>query len=294
MQYLFFLILLATLAAFAQPDPCRNEIQKADTYYEMCVKFDKQSQGYTDCVKLYVEQKAIANDMCKVLPPAPPAPWVIPELPPAPPEPWKVHPTPTPVPTPTPAPVATEASEEPKEEKSEKKGVRLGIRTGFNINDFSFGYNFLDKNIGIGMGFGAGLVLNVPIANYFKFNTELDFYYRQLFGGKVYYPAKNGFGDMRELVASLPVLMQFGKSFYFATGVQLDFPVYTWNGYEIKGSDAFRKNRSIMDFDIALGLGYMFENVGIDFKYVYGLTSFFDSLSKSSLMQYGIGVSYFF
>jgi hypothetical protein len=292
MQYLFFLILIAIHAAFAQPDPCRNEIKKADTFYEMCANFDKNSSGYSDCVKIYAEQKSISNDMCKTLPPAPPAPWVIPELPPEPPAPWQM-------PEPEPAPVEAVASDEPVEEKSDdKEGVRLGIRTGFNVNDFSFGYSFFDKNIGIGMGLGTGLALNVPVASYFKFNMGLDFYYRQLFGGNVYYSARDGFGDMRELIVSLPVLLQIGKSFYFATGVQLDFPIITWNGYETANGYYFKKNRSFMDFGIALGPGYMFKNVGVDFKYVYGLTSFFKDFAnikdKSSLMQYGLGVSYFF
>jgi hypothetical protein len=57
-----------------------------------------------------------------------------------------------------------------------------------------------------------------------------------------------------------------------------------------------------LDFGLVAGLGYMFENIGLDFKFVYGLTSLFEDFTinfrsyedKSSLRQYGLGLSYFF
>jgi hypothetical protein len=296
---IFILIFIAIHAVFAQIDPCKDETQKAELFYEVCVMFEPQSSGYMDCVKLYMEQKAKAKEICKFIPPAPPAPWVAPEPPPAPPAPWQAT-APAPVAAaPMPAPLA---GEEPKEEKSEEEDMRLGIRVGFNINDFTFGYKILNRNIGIGMGFGAGLALNFPIASYFKLNAGLDFYYRQLFDGTVYISEFEGFGDMSEFVVSVPILFQLGKPFYFALGAQLDFPFISWNGYESEDGDYFEKNRSIFDFGIVLGFGYMFGNIGIDFKYVYGLTCLFEDFDyykavykdKSSLMQYGVGVSYFF
>jgi hypothetical protein len=202
---------------------------------------------------------------------------------------------------------------EPEEEGSDKSGKRFGIRMGFNFNNFSFGYKDLNRNIDMGYGSGAGLVLNVPVASVVRLNVGLDFYWRQLFNGSVYYDNSIGFGDMAELALSIPVTLQFGKSLYLATGVQLDFPVDSWNGTEMNNGNHFAKNRSSTDFGLVLGLGYMFDNIGLDFKCVYGLTSLFDDFSyysnnnyygysynyirhkdKSWLGQYGFGLSYFF
>jgi hypothetical protein len=158
----------------------------------------------------------------------------------------------------------------------------------------------------MGYGSGAGLVLNVPVASVVKLNAGLDFYWRQLFNGSVYYDNFSGFGDMAELALSIPVTLQFGNSLYLAAGVQLDIPVDTWNGTEANYANHFAKNRSSTDFGLVLGLGYMFDNIGLDFKCVYGLTSLFDDFNyygnsnfirhkdKSWLGQYGFGLSYFF
>jgi hypothetical protein len=419
-------ILFAAHIVFAQADPCKEETQKAETFYEMCVRFDPESSSYTDCVKMFMEQKTKASEICKAAPPPPePAPVVAPVAAPAQPLASSaisqscmsefsalatsdfdmlgfVKKLPTEVvkvkaqlklPFGKPAdskktgvgitvgclkdfpetpseiipllkdvsmemamgivaskagiarnqiptditqlrdlavqsgvkPVAdalsflaggggAEASddEDPEEEDSGKKGVRVGIRTGFNMYDFYFGYKEMDKNTSIGKGFGAGLALNVPIVSMLRFNVGLDFYYRQLFEGKVNYPYPGGYGNnqesygksMYEYVVSIPALFQIGKDFYVAAGAQMDIPISTgW--VSIYGSDYFSNNRSSVDFGLAAGLGYMFENFGLDFKFVYGLTKFFENFTvdyysdrkykdNSLLRQYGLGVSYFF
>jgi hypothetical protein len=434
-------ILIAMQAAFAKPDPCKDETQKAENIYELCVKFDKQSAGYIDCVKLYIERKAQADELCKAIPLAPPAPWIAPvpvEAPIPNPAVAPAVPVAAPVAAPALAPAPTFVSsavssscmsefigvstsnnfdllnfvkklppevlkvkaqmklpfgkpadgkktnigitvgclkdfpetpkeimpllkdvsiemaigivavkagisrsqipneisqlrdlalqngaqsvanalsflagseapvtdDEPKEENSDKKGVRVGVRIGANINDFYFGYSVLSKEIGIGWGAGIGMTLNIPVASIFRFNLGWDFYYRQLFNGFTYYNdySNDGVGNIHEYVVSIPVLLQLGNSFYFTTGIQLDIPIET-ESRSSNGDDYFAKNRYLLDFGLALGLGYRFTNFGLDFKYVYSLTNLFEDFSynnytdykdKSLLMQYGLGVSYFF
>jgi hypothetical protein len=383
------------MAAFAQADPCKEETQKAENFYEICVKFEAQSSAYMDCIKMFLEQKAKASEICKAAPPAPtPVPAVVPEATPAPAAalvsvaamsvvqalresslpggcvadfttllesdgfsmgkfvkdlPPAVAKVKVQMKSPfgkpkdgdktsvgltvgcikllpeSPAEIqellkdialkaglsfAAEAVEsvaegysndEPKEEGGDKKGMRFGFRAGFNFNNFSFGYKDLDRRIDMGYGFGAGLALNVPIASIVMLNAGLDVYWRELFEGIVYYDSRNGFGNMTEIALSIPVTLQFGNSIYLAAGIQLDIPVRTRSDV-MNGGHHFEENRSPMDFGLVLGLGYMFENIGLDFKCVYGLTSFFEDFSynyirykdKSWLGQYGFGLSYFF
>jgi hypothetical protein len=200
--------------------------------------------------------------------------------------------------------VAAAGDEDPKEEEEGgEKGVRFGVRLGFNIYDFHFGYSIMDRGTGVGKGAGLGLALNVPIASILRFNAGLDFYYRQLFQGMVYYPG--GMGEaMYEYAVSIPLLFQVGKDLYAAAGVQMDIPIST-SWVEFSGPGYFPENRSSVDFGLAAGFGYMFSNVGLDFKFVYGLTRAFEDFrvdnysgkkykDNSLLRQYGLGVSYFF
>jgi hypothetical protein len=71
-KFLTMLIMAQTI--FAQADPCKEETQKAENFYEMCVKFEPQSSGYMDCVKLFMDQKAKSIEVCKATPSAPEAP----------------------------------------------------------------------------------------------------------------------------------------------------------------------------------------------------------------------------
>jgi hypothetical protein len=435
MKYSLAVIAIMAATVFAKANPCKDETEKSEVFYEICSKFDRKSAGYTECIKIFMDQKAKSIETCNA--PLAPAPVAAPApAPVAAPAPAPVA-APAPVITPIVAPVAALAPpvlaassslspgcisefsglatsdfdmlgfvkklppeivkvkiqakipktpfnkgpdpddkktsvgitvgclkafpETPKEimpvlkdvsiemsigivaskagiarnaipndinqlrdlalqsgaksvadalgflaggsggaaeaaeagdDESEngggdKKGVKFGIRTGYNMYDFSFGHSDWDKRIGIdmGYGFGAGLVLNIPVASIMKLNMVADFYYRKLFN------------YMNEFALSIPVTLEFGKSFYLATGIQLDIPF----GTDITGNkidDYFEKKRSSMDFGLAAGLGYRFTHVGLDFKYVYSLTGIFEDFDyykdKSSLMQYGLGLSYFF
>jgi hypothetical protein len=420
-------ILFATHIVFAQADPCKEETQKAEIMYGMCMKFDKESTSYIDCVKLFMEQKAISDEACKA--PAPSDCEVqkgrakaiyemclymdrdtddyvecaedyknqnikAEEVCRA--NPIPVKPKAAAVPRRAAAETAKPASlsqalsgsglssicvedfssilgkssfnmsnfakdlvpevakvklklkspfgkpkdgdrtsvgltvgcikslpESPaeiqsllknialkaglnfvatavagsgndddeyyypkdfgKSKKGDKKGVRFGFRAGYNINDFYSGYTAFDEDIGIGLGYGAGFALNIPLASVLRLNMGVSFYDRDLFN------------DINEGIISIPVLFQIGKPFYYAIGVQTDIPIWLDCNWCIED------NRASVDFGLALGLGYMFENIGLDLKFVYGLTRLFEDFTidsrrsyRSSLRQYGLGVSYFF
>jgi hypothetical protein len=260
-------------------------------------------------------------------PPPPPAPVIAPIVAPI------ETPAETPVETPAAAPVASEPDSSSSstlssdsevsevvvaaatEEKSsgEKIDIRFGIRMGYSINDFSFGPKAMDAYLGVGQSLWVGVALNVPIANFIMLNAGIDFYYRELFTGAVNYCEKirglqctdlRPFEGMDESVISIPILLQFGIPFYFTAGVQLDIPFDVETYYETETpfgtkkenpfADNLVKDRSPIDFGLAVGLGYRFTHFVLDFKFVYVLTDLFDGYEKSSLWQYSFGASHFF
>jgi hypothetical protein len=175
-----------------------------------------------------------------------------------------------------------------EEQKPLREGLRFGVRAGFNLNNFSFGYKDWDEGIEKGFGVGAGLALKVPLASIVRLNVGLDFYMRSLYIGIAGYDNET----FSEYAISIPVLFQFGNSIYLATGMQLDIPLGSdFSESRDVGSRyvSISMNRSSADIGFVLGLGYMVYNIGLDFKYVYGLTGLFDDISYISYNYYGIG-----
>jgi hypothetical protein len=213
---------------------------------------------------------------------------------------------------PAPPPVVVPVEDEPIYEYVEEyesvpqESVKFGFRLGFNVNDFSFGYEGQNEDISRGIGFGAGLVLKVPLASQWSFNMGLDFYYRELFSRETEF----GKDFMKEFAISIPILLQLALfesgRFNLAAGVQLDIPIETkWDS----DYNYFTSHRSPVDFGVILDLVYMAgSNIGIDFRSVIGLTGLFEDFEhprvvhegsnkyedKSSLRQYSLGVLYFF
>jgi hypothetical protein len=186
--------------------------------------------------------------------------------------------------------------------------AKLGLRLGFNAYDFHFGHNKLDYGMHRGKGAGAGLALKVPLAGLLSLSTGLDFNYRQLFTRDV----GNDMEVMSEFVMSIPVLFQLALTkrgnFNLTAGAQFDYPFKTkWADSDYY--DYFTDNRRTFDLGAVFGMVYMAgPSIGIDLKCImdlYGLFYNFDSpyvmhngsnhyADKSSLMQYGVGVIYFF
>jgi hypothetical protein len=201
--------------------------------------------------------------------------------------------------------------DEPENESGDKKGVRFGVRAGFNINNFSWGYKDWDKDQKFGQSYGMGLQLNVPFASIVGLNAGLEFYYRKLFSYEKSSAGEKYERYMSEYAVSIPVLFQLGNSFYAAAGAQFDIPISpeivsksTYNGETKKEKEGYLTDHRTLDFGLALGLGYRFSNLGVDFRFVYSLDGLFEDFrdykvevvykDKSSLMQYGVGLSYFF
>ncbi|MCL2206792.1 MAG: PorT family protein [Fibromonadales bacterium] len=187
--------------------------------------------------------------------------------------------------------------------KSGDGGVRIGIRLGWNIYDFYFGYKEIDEDIDWNSGFGGGLVLRIPFTNRLSLNTGLEFYHRALFE----YKSKAG---IYEWVILNPVLLQFVPSgnikdfFYLTAGTQFDIILggaFSGVSY-LDYYERYARNRVGFDIGFALGFGYIMKNIGFDFKYVTNLTNLFEDFEynsvkikdRSSLRQYGFGVTYLF
>jgi hypothetical protein len=192
---------------------------------------------------------------------------------------------------------------------------KFGIRAGFNLNDLN-GKDSDDYDIGL--GFGGGISVNIPITDVFSFNPELSFYYRRAAIGSQH--VDNPDTDTKieyyldEFALSIPAMFRFApngvRPAYLAAGIQLDIPFSTkmhfersnGEGQKIIGVGKRMYERAEIDFGVALGIGFnITQNFGIDLRCVIGLTDFFDipNLAEKdepdiSHNQYGIGVTYFF
>jgi hypothetical protein len=217
-----------------------------------------------------------------------------------------------------------------EEKKEEKEGIRFGVRAGVNLLKV---YDFwdepeLDDNMDIGWAFGAGLAVNIPLTSHLSLSPELALYYRNLFRFEHFSDNVKQEMYIYEFAVSIPVLLKLTpvKSipFYLAAGIQVDIPLLTeitWKGSsELENGLRFEvhmdwvtnpmADHRTIDFGIALGLGYMITpNLGVDFRGVIGMKNLFEKFTAvdptngvasqyeddtSSLMQFGLGVSYFF
>jgi hypothetical protein len=179
------------------------------------------------------------------------------------------------------------------------------------MNSTKTGNKSLDKHIKMGMGFGGGFLMSIPITDMITFVPEANFLYRTLFNIKeseeeCYYTCVEYKLEISasELALSFPLMVQFapiaGTPIYFAGGVQIDVPFLSkietkvsFAGESESDSDDF-EDRSV-DFGIAFGSGWRMSNFGLDFKVVIGMNSLTsESGDDSSLTQYGVGVSVFF
>ncbi|MDR0331669.1 MAG: PorT family protein [Chitinispirillales bacterium] len=178
------------------------------------------------------------------------------------------------------------------------EGLRVGARAGGAMNFFSVPDS--PSEYDAGFGFGGGAALKYPITEQLSVNPELGFYYRSLGG----YSMGSEKITMPEMAISIPVLAQYAPiadvPFYAAAGVQLDIPFgskykHTYAG---KSSSDDNKNRSSVDFALALGVGYMIlPDLGADFRFAANLTQPFDENKagyETSLMSIGLGVTYYF
>ena len=188
---------------------------------------------------------------------------------------------------------------------------KFGVRAGFNL----YNVYWEGKPPGIGMGYAGGLIANIPIVNSLTFNPELNFLYRNLYNHEMSYGTKE---SITEFALEVPIMIRFMPisqvPFYLAGGVQLSFPFFSELTQEKMGNKETRDydDRSIVDFGIALGLGYYITgNFAVDLRGVFNFIDLSTKLNdigpqmpplpvnpfkrdKAWLLQYCLGVSYFF
>jgi outer membrane protein OmpA-like peptidoglycan-associated protein len=189
----------------------------------------------------------------------------------------------------------------------------LGPRVSIGMNRFTSGYSEVDKdfNIKTGLGFGAGIVFNIPIKDFqnsssLTFNPELNLLYRTLYsyadpGIGVWLESDEYDVDMTEYALSIPLMFRFkpGKMpFYLAAGAQADIPFNSEFVFKEDGRKASleHKNRSAVDFGVALGAGVnITNNLSVDFRWVKGLLKTIDNKDdKSKFDQFSVGIAYLF
>lgn len=172
--------------------------------------------------------------------------------------------------------------------KEDLEKIAIGIRAGFNL------YNYFDDAdvYKMGMGYGGGLAVRIPLVRKLLLNPGLDFYYRELLTWD------GGDGSMSEFVISIPILLQFMPiehgSFFLAAGPRLDIPIKSELKYNDKTYDF---SRSAVDVSAVLGLGYMvLPGLKIDARTSMSMIPIFDDGGDKYgyYMQLGLGVTYFF
>ncbi|MDR3000101.1 MAG: PorT family protein [Fibromonadaceae bacterium] len=197
---------------------------------------------------------------------------------------------------------------------ADEKSIKYGVRAAFNMNDYSSGNKTVDKDINMGMGVSGGLLTIAPISGNINFRIGAEFHFRTLydkeFDMKYYdlngkeYDAKYE-EDITEFAISIPVVVAYSLGGAWAgAGWQIDLPIGSERSMEMSGTgepdydgkESENVNKRSMDFGIAIGAGYnITSNIGVDLKAVIGLTNITSkSDDKSSMNQYGVGISYLF
>jgi len=191
--------------------------------------------------------------------------------------------------------------EETRKAKVKEETMSIGTRAGFVVNNFTSGESDFDKDVGIGMGFGAGGVLNYPITDIIYFSPEVSLFYRTLFN----WSHDDSELSITEVAISIPLMLQIKPiasiPVHLAAGIQIDIPFSSETKETIRESSITDdvEERAGLDFGVALGIGYrVISNLGVDLRAVIGFTSITPAekyhFEESSYNQYGIGVSYFF
>jgi len=208
------------------------------------------------------------------------------------------------------APVAVAQPIPQEPVQNQLQHTRHGLLARVNINSFSSGNSNYDDYVNSGLGFGVGYTIAYPFSNFgislpLSLNPEALFYYRKIFNLSESEDGDTHEENATEFAISLPVMIQYkpiaGQPFHVAAGLQFDIPfmseiecsrTYANGESEDKTSDI--DERATVDIGFALGIGYRItEKIAVDFRMVIGLSALTrESGDKSSLNQYGIGVTY--
>jgi len=179
-----------------------------------------------------------------------------------------------------------------------------GLQARFNLNSVSYG--FLSKKndgIGMGIGFGGGVIRSIPLTNSLDVNPEISFITRNLYSQERIHKDKDGkeekyWEDETEFVMSIiPVLVQFTPfefPLYVGAGFQVDLPMLAKITNKDEETERFG-DRVWYDLGVVLAVGYnITERFSFNLRSVVGLTSITGKRADARTpIQYSIGVTYF-
>jgi hypothetical protein len=197
-------------------------------------------------------------------------------------------------------------------------GVKFGARYGYSLQMLGRGDYYETPGMGM-LGISGGFVANIP-AGPVVIAPEVAFIYRKVSDNDDSY---GGRASLKEMAISVPVMVKFFpmEGLFLQSGVQFDIPIGAkWCGDNADSSvdyeDDYRffndydycfflgderegsSPRASVDIGIPVGFGYMVTpRVGIDFRYVLGLTPYESKDYKRShgtLSTIGLGLNCFF
>jgi len=194
------------------------------------------------------------------------------------------------------------------------------IRTQFGINAlFVMGstswddyFDYLEEEgweQGLGLGWGGGFVLRIPINDMVSFVPEVNFLYRKLYNFTISDGDLEGERYMWECALSFPLMVQVtpiaNGPLYISAGLQIDIPFGTTESQEVKIDgeewsdytwDEEFEDRTT-DYGLAIGVGVRAgQSLAIEFRSVIGMTGLTDKKGSedATFNQYAIVVSAFF
>jgi hypothetical protein len=191
------------------------------------------------------------------------------------------------------------------------RDIDMGVRAAINLCGASTtGGADAEEDIGVGIGFGGGLVTIIPIGDIFAVRTGAELYYREIFNEEITMGSAKTKVRATEFTLSIPALFEyssvFGTNVWIGAGAQLDIPFAPELHYEVSGTGSMDgkesvkfKDRSSVDFGIIIGGGWNFtSNIMLDIRgtikglSLTELTS--DKDDERSLYQASVGLSYLF
>jgi len=174
-----------------------------------------------------------------------------------------------------------------------QENITLGVRAGFNLHNVFWN----GKPPGIGLGYGEGIVVNIPKSPSLSLNSEINFFYRNLYNHEMSYGAKE---SITEFTIGVPIMVRYKPvpevPFYTALGVQVIFPISSKLEQEFSEQEVQRggvtiaidgeketrdyNDRSVVEFGVVLEFGYYItKNIAIDLRGSFNFADFSTDMS---------------
>jgi len=146
-----------------------------------------------------------------------------------------------------------------------------------------------DADVLLGIGFGVGMVIRIPITDIVSIVPGVNFFYRTLRTNSNYSYEEY----ISESALSFPVMVQVAPipnvPLYFAAGIQYDIPfgtkVYWEDDYEGDGDDEIKKRTN--DIGLAIGLGFNIgSHMALELRSTFGMTEMTNYSNKDAYYNY--------